>query len=280
MMSPHSLPQIGFVGLGDQGGPIAYAIADAGYNLHVWARRPQSLDALQGASYVVHDSLVELAATVDIVGLCLSQDQDNRRVLLDGGLLAGLRPGSIVVNHGTGLPAEAKAIAAIAAGHGVHFVDAPVSGGHDGAVAKQLTTIVGADLGVFERCRPVFEAFSKLVVHLGAAGTGQIGKLVNNTMLMANQKNISDLLGNAQSLGVDLPGLVSVLRSGTASSTAMQVLGSAVRPDNAEHLRRLQLIDMDLFTAAVKGMPNVQTIVERAVQGADALPSLAALVTE
>jgi 3-hydroxyisobutyrate dehydrogenase-like beta-hydroxyacid dehydrogenase len=280
MTSTQALPAIGFVGFGDQGGPIARAIAEAGYPLHVWARRPQSLTALEGVPYIVHESLAELGASVDIVGLCLSEDMDNRQVLLEKGLLAALRAGSIVVNHGTGLPKEAEAVAALAAERGVQVVDAPVSGGRVGAVAKQLTTIVGGQTDAVERCRPVFETFSKLVVHMGPAGTGQVGKLINNTMLMANQKNIADLLGIAQSFGADLPGLVTVLRSGTASSTALQVLGSAIRPDNAEHLRRLQLVDMDIFAEAVQEMPDVHTIVKRAIQGAQALPDLAALVNE
>jgi 3-hydroxyisobutyrate dehydrogenase-like beta-hydroxyacid dehydrogenase len=273
-------PTVGFIGFGDQGGPIARAIAEAGYPLHTWARRESSLGALAGVPFTPHGSPAELGAVADIVGLCLSEDRDNREVLVQGGLLDALSPGAIVVNHGTGLPREAEAIAVLAAERGVAAIDAPVSGGHAGALAKQLTTIIGGQPDVVDRCRPVFESFSKLVVYMGGPGAGQVGKLINNAMLMANQKNIFDLLRIAERLGVDLPGLMTVLRSGTASSTALQLLGHAVQPDNAQHLSRLQLIDMDIFAEAVAGMTEVQSVIERAVKGAEALPELADLLTQ
>ena len=106
-----------------------------------------------------------------------------------------------------------------------------------------------------------------------------MGKLVNNAMLMANQKNIDDLLSIAAELGADIPQLVDVIRSGTGSSRALEVIGTAVTPANAEHLSRLQLIDMDLFNEAVVGLNGSAHIIsQRAVEGAEALPSLAAIV--
>jgi 3-hydroxyisobutyrate dehydrogenase-like beta-hydroxyacid dehydrogenase len=280
MTSSPTQPSIGFIGFGDQGGPIARAIAEAGYPLHVWARRESSFGGLAGVPFTPHGTPADLGAIVDIVGLCLSEDKDNREVLVQGGLLDALAAGAIVVNHGTGLPGEAEAIAALAGARGVGAIDAPVSGGHAGAVAKQLTTIVGGQPETVDRCQPLFETFSKLVVHMGGPGTGQMGKLINNAMLMANQNNVVDLLRIAERLGVNLPALVTVLRSGTASSTALQSLGHAVRPDNAQHLSRLQLIDMDIFAEAVAGTTDVHSVIERAVKGAEALPDLADLVTQ
>jgi 3-hydroxyisobutyrate dehydrogenase-like beta-hydroxyacid dehydrogenase len=272
-------PKVGWIGLGDQGAPIARAIAEAGFPLHVWARRPGAFAALDGIAFTTHDTVAQMAAASDVVGLCLSQDEDNRQIMLEGGLLAAMRPGSILVNHGTGLPAFAIEMAALSAPHGVEVLDAPVSGGHAGAEAKQLTTIVGGEKAVLERARPIFESFSARVVHMGAAGAGQVGKLVNNAMLMANQKNIDDLLGIAARLGADIRLLVDVIRSGTGSSRALEVLGTAVTTENADHLSRLQLIDMDLFEAAVAGLGDTATTINRrAVEGAQALPRLAGLV--
>ena len=280
MSESTELLHVGWVGLGDQGAPIARAIAEAGYPLHVWARRPQSLSALEGVPYTAHETPAEMAALSDIVGLCLSEDKDNKQIMLEGGLLAAMKPGSILVNHGTGLPAFAVEMTDLAAPHHIHVVDAPVSGGHAGAVAKRLTTIVGGEAATVEKVRPVFETFSAKVAHMGLAGAGQVGKLVNNAMLMANQKNIDDLLSIAAELGADIPQLVDVIRSGTGSSRALEVLGTAVTPANAEHLSRLQLIDMDLFNEAVAGLDGSAHIISRrAVQGAEALPSLAAIVT-
>lgn len=276
-----TLPAVGWIGLGDQGAPIARAIAEAGYPLHVWARRPTSLDALEGVPFITHGSLAEMAAASDIIGLCLSEDKDNRQVMVDGGLLAAMKPGAVLVNHGTGLPAFAVEMTAMAAEFRVDVIDAPVSGGHAGAVAKQLTTIVGGDPAVAEKVRPLFQTFSKMVAYLGGTGSGQVGKLVNNAMLMANQKNIADLLGIAEQLGANIPELVEVLRSGTGSSRALQVLGSAVTPQNADHLSKLQLIDMDIFIDAVSGLgDSAEVINRRAIEGAEALPTLARLVTQ
>ncbi|PXA67084.1 NAD(P)-dependent oxidoreductase [Cryobacterium arcticum] len=280
MLESTELLHVGWVGLGDQGAPIARAIAEAGYPLHVWARRPQSLSALEGVPYTVHETPAEMAALSDIVGLCLSEDKDNKQIMVEGGLLAAMRPGSTLVNHGTGLPAFAVEMTELAATRDIHVVDAPVSGGRAGAVAKRLTTIVGGEATTVEKVRPIFESFSAKVAHMGAAGAGQVGKLVNNAMLMANQKNIDDLLSIAAELGVDIPQLVDVIRSGTGSSRALEVIGTAVTPANAEHLSRLQLIDMDLFDEAVAGLGRSARIISRrAVEGAEALPSLAAIVT-
>ena len=106
MKNPRDL-KVGFIGLGDQGAPIARAIAEAGFELHAWARRARSLDALDGVRYVAHQSPAELGAVSDIVGLCLNVDDNVREIMTGGGLLAAMRPGSVLVNHGTGLPAFA-----------------------------------------------------------------------------------------------------------------------------------------------------------------------------
>ena len=275
-------PSIGWIGLGDQGGPIARAIAEAGYPLHVWSRsgRVGALGEEPAVAYTAHPSPAELGPVCDIVGLCLSEDKDNTAVLVDGGLLDALRPGTVLINLGTGLPAAAVELARTAATRDVQVIDAPVSGGHAGAVAKQLTTIVGGDRAVVDSLRPLFETYSTRVAYMGGAGAGQVGKLINNAMLMANQKNISDLLGLATAEHVDIAALVDVLRSGTGSSRALQSLGSAITTGNAEHLSRLQVIDMEIFRQAFGGHgPDVEAVTERAFAGARDLPSLAALVT-
>jgi 3-hydroxyisobutyrate dehydrogenase-like beta-hydroxyacid dehydrogenase len=276
-----AISSVGFVGFGDQGAPIARAIAEGGFTLHVWARRPSSLDALDGVQFTVHETIGEMAAASDLVGLCLSEDTDNRQLMIDGGLLAAMKPGAILVNHGTGLPKFAEWMTTIAAPRDIDVLDAPVSGGHAGAVAKQLTTIVGGDPAILERARPVFETFSKKIAHMGTAGAGQVGKLINNALLMANQKNIDDMLEIARAMDVKIPELIDVLRSGTASSVALQVLGSAITVQNADHLSKLQLIDMEIFAEAVEALgATTETITRRAVDGANALPRLAKTIVE
>jgi 3-hydroxyisobutyrate dehydrogenase-like beta-hydroxyacid dehydrogenase len=106
-MSSDDKPAVGFIGLGDQGLPMATAIAEAGYQLNVWARRPASLEALGDAPHTAHAALPELAAASDIVALCVSTDEDVLRLAAE--LLPHLRPGSLLVNHGTGTPPQCNA---------------------------------------------------------------------------------------------------------------------------------------------------------------------------
>jgi 3-hydroxyisobutyrate dehydrogenase-like beta-hydroxyacid dehydrogenase len=190
-MPPTSQPAVGFVGLGDQGLPMATAIAEAGFHLHAWARHPGSLDALVGVPHVCHDSLAALAADSDVVCLCVSTDQDVMD-LLGSELVAALRPGSVVVNHGTGTPANAVTMADTCATARLEFLDAPVSGGHDGAVARKLTTMVGGPPAAVDRCDPIFRTFSTHVAHLGAHGAGQLAKLINNALMMMNHGSVAN----------------------------------------------------------------------------------------
>lgn len=269
-------PTVGWIGLGDQGAPMARAIAEAGYDLHVWARRSASLAAMEGVPFVAHDTPAQLGAVSDIIGLCLNVDDNNRDVMTGGGLLAAMKPGSVLINHGTGLPAFAEEMTNLAAAHGVAVLDAPVSGGRAGAVARQLTTIVGGDAAVLERCRPVLATFSEKIAHMGGAGTGQMAKLINNALLMANQENISEMLSVAEGMAVAIGPLVDLLRTSTGSSRALDLLGSAVTPENAEHLKEMQLVDMEIFREAVIELGDLaKPLADRAVVGAEALPRLA-----
>lgn len=270
---------VGWVGLGDQGAPMARAIAEAGFELNVWVRREASLAALDGVPYVRHDTLDALGAASDVVGLCLREDSDIEDVLTAGGLLGSLRSGTILINHGTGLPGYAAAMAERAAKTGVLVLDAPVSGGRPGAEARQLTTIVGGPREALATVRPVLETFSKKVSHMGAAGSGQTGKLINNSLLMMNQKNVQDILALASNLGLDLGALTDLLLSGTGRSFALEALTGAVTTTNAEHLKVLQIIDMDIFTAAMTSLgQDVTAIDDYARAGASGLPFAAHLI--
>lgn len=277
-MTSTTLPAVGFIGLGDQGLPMAVAIAEAGYPLQVWARHPGSLDALGAVPHVRHDTLGDLASTSDIVCLCVSTDEDVMG-LLTGGLLAGLHRGSIVVNHGTGTPGSAKAFAKACAVAGVEFLDAPVSGGRAGGEARTLTTMVGGPAAVAQRCEALFQTFSAHVLYLGDHGAGEIAKLFNNTLMMMNQANILDVIDLATQVGVDPIALVEVIKLGSGSSTALQLIPvrSPVTIDAAvvEHAAGALLIDMDLFDEAMNELHvDVEMISARARRGASRVPEL------
>jgi len=258
---PARLAPIGFIGLGDQGLPMAVAVAEAGYPLHVWARRASSLDHLGQMSHVRHANIATLASACEVVALCVGTDDDVFEIV-EGGLLAGLRGGSIIVNYGTGTPRNAIRLSELCAPAGVTALDAPVSGGRAGAEAKTLTTMVGGPLASVEHCEPLFRSFSAQVVHLGGPGAGQGAKLLNNALMILNQASI-----------------VEVLNLGSAASRALSLLNTKMRPetiaDTMDHMLRVLALDMEIFATAMKeqGM-DASAITARGLAGMAALPDL------
>lgn len=242
-----TITAVGWIGLGDQGAAMARAVAEAGYALHVWAQRPQSLEALTGVRFVAHESIAQLGAASDVVSMCLSDDSDIREVLGSGALWASLKPGSVIINHGTGLPKFAIEMAARGAERGIGVLDAPVSGGHPGALARQLTTVVGGDKAVAERLTPIFRTFSKKVAYMGSAGSGQTATLIDSALLILSREKRR----TSSAWHAIIAGLINLLLSGTGSSFALAALRGVVTPDNAEHLKVLQMIDLDIFKAAM-----------------------------
>ncbi|KQX07657.1 MULTISPECIES: NAD(P)-dependent oxidoreductase [unclassified Leifsonia] len=271
---------VGFIGLGDQGAPMARALADSQYELHVWARRPASADALSAGTFVSHDAVADLGAASDIVLLVLRDDADVDDVLETRGLLAAMKPGSLIVNHGTGDPKEAAQFAERAAAVGIGFLDAPVSGGRAGAEARQLVSIVGGDRDAFERARPVFETFSASVVHMGGPGSGQVAKLLNNALTMTNLKNAEDVLAMADAIGVDIAAFRRMLAASSGGSFVMQALGEQISADIAPHLQGLMRKDIEHFADAVGRLGiDVTAVRDRGLAGAEGLLGAAELVS-
>ncbi|WP_205315009.1 NAD(P)-dependent oxidoreductase [Nonomuraea lactucae] len=270
-MKDNDLPTVGFIGLGDQGLPMAIAIADAGYPMHAWGRRPDSLAALSDVCHVGHEDLTDFAAACDIVGLCVSTDDDVSG-LVTGGLADHLRPGSVIVNHGTGTPKTAKDLAAFCADRRVEFLDAPVSGARAGAEARTLTTLVGGPAAVVKHCESVFRSFSAHVLHLGPHGAGQLAKLINNTLLMMNRANVADVIELLTAGGIDPIPFVEAAKLGSGSSRALQLLPTRSPADfgaTVAHLTEVELLDMDIFATAMTDLGiDAAPTTARAVSGA------------
>lgn len=263
--------QVGFIGLGDQGGPMAAAIAHAGFSLHLWARRPASLDAFAAVAHTAHASAAGLGAACDIVALCLTDDRDIDDILDRQGLFDALRPGAVVVNHGTGDPAENARLEARLRDAGIGFLDAPVSGGRPGAVARTLTTIVGGDAATLERCRPLFDSFSRKVVRMGPAGSGQMGKLLNNAMTMSNLDNAGRVLALADQLKLDVPAVADMIRSSSGASFILDAL-AGFTPDLARHLQGLMKKDIEHFADGLRASGlDVEEMRARGLHGAESL---------
>jgi 3-hydroxyisobutyrate dehydrogenase-like beta-hydroxyacid dehydrogenase len=215
--------EVGFIGLGDQGGPMAQMIARAGHALHVWARRPASYQRLGGERYTPQPDPARLGARCDWVGLCVTADDDVRQTVFDRGLLAALRPGSLLLIHSTVSVATCQEIARAAGPRGVEVLDAPVSGGGQKALARELTVMVGGAADAFERARPVLEAFGDPICHLGPLGAGQRCKLLNNGLYNAHWY-LGRLAGElAVGLGLEREAFFRVLERSSGASYGAQV---------------------------------------------------------
>lgn len=218
--------QVGFIGLGSQGAPMARRIVEGGYATTLWARRPASLEPFGDTAAKVAESPAELAAASDLVCLCVVGDADIEEVA-DGenGLLAGLKPGSVIAVHSTVHPKTCHELAKKADAQGVSVIDAPVSGGAPAAEEGRLLVMVGGDSEVVERCRPVFETYANPVVHLGDLGSGQTTKLLNNLLFTANLGTAASALSLGEALGVLPDRLTEVISRGSGNSFALNVLG-------------------------------------------------------
>ncbi|HZU49194.1 MAG TPA: NAD(P)-dependent oxidoreductase [Mycobacterium sp.] len=217
---------VGFIGLGSQGGPMARRIVDAGYPTRLWARRPASLEPFADTAAKVAGSPAELAADSDLVCLCVVGDADVDELTGgEQGILAGLKPGSVIAVHSTVHPHTCRELAKKAAAHDVSVIDAPVSGGGGAAAEGRLLVMVGGEVDVVERCKPVFETYADPVVYLGELGSGQTTKLLNNLLFTANLATAATTLGLGQELGVSPEGLTEVITRGSGNSFALNALG-------------------------------------------------------
>lgn len=221
---------VGFVGIGQQGGGMVRRMIAEGLPTTLWARRPEVLDEFPGAARAA--SLRELGARSEIVGVCVVDDAGVEAVVLgtpDGGaagdgLLAGMAPGGVIAIHSTVHPATCVRLGETAAARGVTVIDAPVSGGADAAEQGRLVVMVGGDRDVFERALPVLSTYGDPVVHMGPLGSGQLAKLVNNVMFTAHLALAHDAMELAQGLGIDPARLVEVLQRGSAGSFALGIV--------------------------------------------------------
>jgi 3-hydroxyisobutyrate dehydrogenase-like beta-hydroxyacid dehydrogenase len=214
--------RVGFIGLGSQGAPMARRIVEGGYELTLWARRPESLAPFGDTAAKVAGTPAELGAVSDLVCLCVVGDADVHQ-LADGeeGLLAGMAAGGIIAVHSTVHPDTCRELAEKAAAKGISVIDAPVSGGAPAASAGKLLVMVGGAEEHVERARPVFETYADPVVHLGPIGAGQITKILNNLLFSANLGSAISLLELGETLGIPRAKLSEVVTRGSANSMAL-----------------------------------------------------------
>ncbi len=251
---------IGFIGLGAMGRPMALHLLRRGYSLGVYARRPANAVPVTSAGAAVYPTPAALGEASDLVITMVTATNDVEEILLGpDGAGARARPGTVFIDMSTIAPAGAVRIGQALAARGLHFVDAPVSGGPASAENASLTIMVGAEGAVLDRVRPVFECLGKLIVHVGPVGAGQTTKACNQLVLLITAEAVAEGLALAARSGLD-PRLVrQALLGGLASSRVLDVFGGRMVDRHFDAGIPVRLYDKDLRivfdAAAAVGQP-------------------------
>ncbi|MCC6592461.1 MAG: NAD(P)-dependent oxidoreductase [Xanthomonadales bacterium] len=234
-----------FIGLGAMGAPMARHLAARGLLVALWNRTRERASALAAELGVAApESLADVAACSDLVFVCVSADADVRAVV--AGLKPGLRAGGIVVDTSTVAMQTATDLAAELASIGVDFLDAPLTGGVEGARNGRLSVMVGGDAAVLERARPAFEAFAARLVRMGGVGAGQATKAVNQVMIGGIAEAVCEALAFGEALGLPRAELLAVLTAGAANSWFLEKRGQSMLEGRYDVGFKLALLHKDL----------------------------------
>ena len=217
---------IGFIGLGIMGRPMALNLLKHGHALTIWSRRPASMEPLLAAGAQGADSPVVIASRADVVFSMVADTPDVREVMLgENGIVKGAKKGLIAVDMSTISPIAARSIAKELLTAGIEFLDAPVSGGELSAIAGTLSIMVGGARETFERIKPFLECMGRSITHLGGSGAGQAAKAANQIITGANVVTVAEAFSFARKNGVDLEQLREALMAGSAYSRALEIHG-------------------------------------------------------
>ena len=225
--------KVAFLGLGVMGGPMAGHLAAAGHQVTVYNRTAAKaqawVDKHGGAAAATPRAA---AAGADFVFACVGNDADLRSVVTgDDGAFAGMASGAVLVDHTTASADIARELHGLATARGLHFVDAPVSGGEAGAVNGLLTVMCGGDAAPFEAMKPVALAFSRAVTRLGDSGAGQLAKMVNQICIAGLVQGLAEAVAFGSRAGLDMPAVLDVIGKGAAQSWQMDNRGKTMVQD-------------------------------------------------
>jgi len=212
--------KIGFAGLGVMGGPMARHLVAAGHEVTGYNRSPdkaQAWAAATGGRFA--GSEAEAADGAELLILCVGNDDDVRAVTI--GALPHLAAGAVIVDHTTTSARVAREMAALAAGQGREFIDAPVSGGQAGAENGQLSVMAGGEAAALARVEPVLMAYSKAVKHMGPSGSGQLTKMVNQIAIAGVVQGLAEAVHFAEVAGLDTDAAFEAISRGAAQSWQM-----------------------------------------------------------
>lgn len=225
--------RVAFIGLGTMGAPMAVHLARAGHQVTVYNRtvaKAETWVAAHGGRAAA--SPEQAAREADLVFTCVGNDQDLREVTVGPlGAFQAMPAGSVLVDHTTTSAEVARELAEAARRRGLHFIDAPVSGGNLGAINGVLTVMCGGDAAVFARVQPVITAYARAVTHLGDSGAGQLAKMVNQIAVGGLLQGLAEALAFGQRAGLDMQAVLQVISQGAASSWQMVNRGPTMVAD-------------------------------------------------
>jgi 3-hydroxyisobutyrate dehydrogenase len=227
---PHT---VAFLGLGVMGSPMAGHLQRAGHRVTVYNRTASKAQAwAQSNGGRAAPTPREAAAGASLVFACVGNDDDLRSIVLGSdGAFAGMDPDAVFVDHTTASAEVARELYAAARERGLHFVDAPVSGGEAGAVNGALTIMCGGDPDPFERMQPVALAMARAVTRIGESGAGQLAKMVNQTCIAGLLQGLAEGIAFGQQAGLDMKRVLEVIGKGAAQSWQMDNRGTTMVDD-------------------------------------------------
>ena len=217
----------GFIGLGAMGIPMAYHLHKRGYLISVWNRTQSKAATFASQTGVVQaNDFSELCEMCRAIMICVSRDQDLQEVI--GRLLPHLQPDTIVIDTSTVSPSTALDVAMRLKQQNVDFLDAPVTGGVEGAKKGKLAMMVGGDAAVVQRATPILQSFTARIVHMGGSGKGQAAKAVNQLMAAGINQAVTDALAFAQRLQLPMDKTIDVISGGAAGNWFLEHRGASM----------------------------------------------------
>jgi 3-hydroxyisobutyrate dehydrogenase len=225
--------KVAFLGLGVMGYPMAAHLKEAGHDVTVYNRTTAKAEAwakeFGGKMAATPREAVQGAS---IVFACVGNDDDLRSIVMgDNGAFAGMVPGAIFVDHTTASAAVARELYSLAKTKGMHFIDAPVSGGQAGAVNGFLTVMCGGDQAAFDAVKASGQAFSKAFTRIGESGAGQLAKMVNQICIAGLVQGLSEGINFGLAAGIDMKLVLEVISKGAAQSWQMENRGNTMVDD-------------------------------------------------
>ncbi len=213
------MAEIGFIGLGIMGSGMVANLAAAGHHVTVWNRTTAKAEAMASDAISVAGTPAEVASVNDIVMVCVSDSGDVEAVVFGkDGVADGLREGSLLIDHSTISPSATVGFARRVNDVGAHWLDAPISGGSEGAKNGTLSIMIGGDGAQVTRAMPFLEAVGGTITHVGEQGAGQLVKAVNQILVVVNQLAASEALMLAEAGGLDLNKTLDAVSGGAAGS--------------------------------------------------------------